>query len=81
MMDAAARILSYLSEQEEPRYGLEISWGARVGPGRLYPALTRLERDGYIIGEWVGLRKYYHATHKGISAAKENKWVLESMKR
>ena len=65
-------ILSYLSQQEEPRYGLEISRGARVGVGRLYPALTRLEIDGYIIGEWTGGRKYYHATYKGISAAKRD---------
>ena len=78
MSTPAVRILSFLSEQEEARYGLEIARGANVGVGRLYPALARLERDGYIIGEWGeppkrGMRrrrKYYHATYKGVSAAK-----------
>ena len=72
----------------EPRHGVgvadriqQISGGTFVvKPGSLFPALHRLEQDGYITGEWSqtpeGRRaKYYRMTPAGqrkLAAEKKN---------
>ena len=62
----------------EPKHGVgvadrieQITGGTfQVKPGSLFPALHRLEQDGYILGEWSetpeGRRaKYYKITSSG----------------
>ena len=49
--------------------------GFRVNAGSLFPALTRLERDGLIRGEWQVTEnnrraKYYHLTPQGRAQLK-----------
>ena len=52
----------------------------QVKPGSLFPALYRLEQDGYIAGEWGESEnnrraKYYHLTEAGrrqLGQEKEN---------
>jgi PadR family transcriptional regulator PadR len=72
----------------EPRHGVgvadriaQISRGTfQVKPGSLFPALHRLEQEGYIAGEWSetpeGRRaKYYRITAAGqrqLAAEKKN---------
>jgi len=49
--------------------------GYSLGPGTLYPALHRLERDGYLKQqrEVIGgkVRKYYSITEQGLEILKE----------
>jgi transcriptional regulator len=74
----------------EPRHGVgvadriaQITGGAfRVRPGSLFPALHRLEQDGYIRGEWgetpEGRRaRYYRLTAAGQRqlAAERRNWA------
>jgi PadR family transcriptional regulator, regulatory protein PadR len=72
----------------QPRHGVavaeriaQITRGTfKLGPGSLFPALHRLERDGYIAGEWSttteGRRaKFYRITAAGqkqLAAEKKN---------
>jgi PadR family transcriptional regulator PadR len=72
----------------EPRHGVgvadriqQITHGTfRLGPGSLFPALHRLEQNGFIKGEWSvtpeGRRaKYYRVTPAGqrqLAAEKKN---------
>jgi PadR family transcriptional regulator PadR len=69
-------VLSLLKEQE--RYGLDILRHASgntgvLSDGTLYPLLTRLEREGKIIGRWAledesrNPRKYYHLSAEGAA--------------
>jgi PadR family transcriptional regulator PadR len=63
---------------EEPMYGYQLSKELRrrssgyfeFKEGTLYPALHRMEKAGYIRGQWEVVeegpsRKYYHLTDKG----------------
>jgi PadR family transcriptional regulator PadR len=74
----------------EPRHGVgvadrieQITRGAfLVKPGSLFPALHRLEQDGYITGTWSetpeGRRaKYYNITAAGLKqlAAEKKNWA------
>lgn len=51
--------------------------GYKVGPGLLYPALAKMEKEGFLVCEKRIVRhkqrKYYRATAKGMS-------LLEGMK-
>ena len=73
----------------EPRHGVgvadriaQITGGTfKIGAGSLFPALHRLEQDGFIAGEWSttpdGHRaKYYHITSAGQRklAADKKQW-------
>lgn len=69
-------VLSLLRDQE--RYGLDILRHAAgntgvLSDGTLYPLLTRLEREGKIIGRWAleeesrNPRKYYHLSPEGAA--------------
>jgi DNA-binding PadR family transcriptional regulator len=67
-----AALLTLVSLAEEPLHGygimdrVEDRWGVRVGPGTLYAALARLERDGLIESlEPEGRRRPYRLTAKG----------------
>ncbi|MEE8470355.1 MAG: PadR family transcriptional regulator [Dehalococcoidia bacterium] len=60
---------------KEPIYGVEMlgelgRHGYRLSPGTLYPALHRLEREGYLsVQRRVvsgKVRKYYSITRRGI---------------
>jgi PadR family transcriptional regulator, regulatory protein PadR len=74
----------------EPRHGVavadriaQITRGTfKLGPGSLFPALHRLERDGFIAGEWSttaeGRRaKFYRITAAGQKqlAAEKKNWA------
>ena len=67
---------------KEPIYGIEIleelaRHGYRLSPGTLYPALHRMERDGYLSVEKRvvegKVRKYYSITEQGLVVLGESK--------
>lgn len=73
-------VLSMLVDGE--RYGVSIldaagGSGGVLSDGTIYPLLTRLERDGKIVGHWVmgdevkAPRKYYRLTEEGAATVVE----------
>ena len=79
LMKGTLDLLVLKTLELEPRHGVgvadrikQISGGTFVvKPGSLFPALHRLEQDGYIKGEWgetpEGRRaKYYRVTTSGL---------------
>jgi len=79
LMKGTLDLLVLKTLELEPRHGVgvadriqQISGGTFVvKPGSLFPALHRLEQDGYIKGEWSatpeGRRaKYYRITASGV---------------
>ncbi|WP_314416218.1 PadR family transcriptional regulator [Streptomyces kroppenstedtii] len=76
---AVVRLLqAFLADPEAPRYGMQLMREAHVSSGTLYPALTRLERAGWIAGadedidpakEGRPARRYYTMTGEGARAA------------
>ena len=67
---------------KEPIYGVEIleelvRHGYRLSPGTLYPALHRLEGEGYLSVEKKvvngKVRKYYTSTERGLVALGESR--------
>jgi DNA-binding PadR family transcriptional regulator len=71
------RILQALDAPNAPLFGYEVGQAAKIWPGTLYPILYKLERDGFVAGEWEtdepqpdqkGRRRYYHLTLAGIRA-------------
>ena len=79
LMKGTLDLLVLKTLELEPRHGVgvadrikQISGGTFVvKPGSLFPALHRLEQDGYIKGEWgetpEGRRaKYYQVTTSGL---------------
>lgn len=59
-------------------YGLDLIRRSGVKSGTLYPVLDRLERDGWIVGEWETIdeaaerrrkRRYYRLTALGARLA------------
>jgi DNA-binding PadR family transcriptional regulator len=60
------------------RYGFDIMDRTELPSGTVYPALSRLERDGYVKSQWEDLRKahgdrrpprrYYRTTAQGERA-------------
>ncbi len=85
-------LLAVLSRQR--MYGFQIIRELRdlsdgfydLKEGTLYPALRRLEKRGFLEGEWVpreeggAPRKYYALTPKGRRALKEAVAVWEQMR-
>src|SRR5690348_765506 len=73
------RVLKQLLQRpRHPQSGAELSLGANVGSGTLYPMLARLERAGWISGAWEAIdpkvagrprRKFYTLTALGYKAA------------
>ncbi|MDX2541645.1 PadR family transcriptional regulator [Streptomyces sp. WI04-05B] len=76
---AVVRILhAFLATPQTPRYGMQLMKDAKVSSGSLYPALTRLERAGWIVGadedidprtEGRPARRYYTMTGEGARTA------------
>jgi len=73
---------------KSPIYGVEIleelgRHGYRLSPGTLYPALHRLEREGYLSVEKkvVGgkVRKYYSATDQGLAVLAESRKKISEL--
>lgn len=75
----AVRLLqAFLEDPDEPHYGTELSKGAAVSSGSLYPWLRRLEAAGWIVGETEDIdpkkekrpaRRYYTMTGLGAREA------------
>jgi PadR family transcriptional regulator, regulatory protein PadR len=69
----------------EPRHGVgvadriaQISRGTfQLGPGSLFPALHRLEQDGYIAGEWSTTPEGRRARYYRITAAGQKQLAAE----
>ncbi len=69
----------------EPRHGVgiadrieQVTRGAfQVSPGSLFPALHRLEQDGFIRGEWSETPDGHRAKYYRISAAGQRQLTLE----
>lgn len=69
------KVLRFLLGGQHPgRSGAEISISTRVGSGTLYPTLARLEKAGWITGEWENVdpsevgrprRRFYKLTGVG----------------
>ncbi len=73
---------------KEPIYGSQIleelgRHGYRLSPGTLYPALHRLEREGYLeVSSSVvegKVRKYYRATSLGKQMLQEGKEKIREL--
>lgn len=75
------RVLTALLATTNGRaYGMELIESAEVGPGTLYPMLTRLEKIGWLTSEWEDIdpvaagrpaRRYYELTGLGRVEAAE----------
>jgi PadR family transcriptional regulator len=69
----------------EPRHGVgvadriaQISRGTfQLGPGSLFPALHRLEQEGFISGEWSETPEGRRAKYYRITAAGQRKLAAE----
>jgi PadR family transcriptional regulator PadR len=82
------RVLKLLRDAPpEGCYGLEISKGAGLPTGSIYPILARLEQAGWLISAWEDIdeaaegrrrRRYYRLTTAGAERAKA---VLEDAQR
>lgn len=76
----ALKVLGYLlSDIGHGKSGADISKAAKVAPGTLYPLLIRLERAGWLKGEWEAgdprelgrpRRRYYCLTGVGQKNAR-----------
>ena len=79
-------VLTLISQK--PYYGYQLvthlsRWEKLAAPeGTLYPLLRRLDKDGYIVGQWQESgsgppRKYYHLTDTGGSLlnAMSSEWT------
>jgi DNA-binding PadR family transcriptional regulator len=72
---------------EKPNHGYELmkaieerSSGYYVpSPGMIYPALTYLEKSGYVIVEAEGTRKLYHLTEEGHLHLERNREVVDTV--
>jgi PadR family transcriptional regulator, regulatory protein PadR len=78
---ATLRVLrAFLDNPGATNYGLALIAASGINGGALYPILSRLERDGWIQGEWEDLdettagrrrRRYYRLTAAGERDARE----------
>ena len=68
----------FMEDPSQPRYGLELAKRTGLKSGTVYPALGRLERDGYVRSKWESHavaqrekrppRRYYEITAAGSRA-------------
>jgi DNA-binding MarR family transcriptional regulator len=72
-------IRSLLDDPTGRHYGLGLIAASGVPAGSLYPVLTKLEKDGWIQGEWEDIdeaaegrrrRRYYRLTGVGATGAR-----------
>jgi DNA-binding PadR family transcriptional regulator len=78
---ATLRLLSvFMQDPTKPAYGLELVKAVRSRSGTIYPILARLERAGWIRGEWEDIspseerrprRRFYTLTGLGERRARE----------
>ena len=69
----------------EPRHGVgvadrieQITRGTfQIKPGSLFPALHRLEQDGYIAGEWSTTPDGHRAKYYRVTAAGQRQLAVE----
>jgi PadR family transcriptional regulator, regulatory protein PadR len=69
----------------EPRHGVgvadriaQITTGTfKVGAGSLFPALHRLEQDGFIAGEWGATPEGHRAKYYRLTAAGQRKLAAD----
>jgi transcriptional regulator len=69
----------------EPRHGVgvadriaQITGGTfQVKPGSLFPALHRLEQDGFILGEWSTTPEGHRAKYYRVTAAGQRQLAAE----
>jgi PadR family transcriptional regulator PadR len=76
---AAVSVLHAIARGYE--YGFDIIDETRLPSGTVYPALSRLERDGYVRSDWEAVevaradkrppRRYYRVTAHGTRALDE----------
>ncbi|MFC7869446.1 PadR family transcriptional regulator [Streptomyces murinus] len=76
---AAVRIIqTFLTDPTQRFYATELMKAARVGSGSLYPAITRMEKAGWVLSEDEDVdprkqgrpaRRYYSMTGKGVREA------------
>jgi PadR family transcriptional regulator, regulatory protein PadR len=69
-----------LDEPEAERYGLELCTATGLPAGTIYPIIARLERAGWLEGEWEDpsrhvtegrpRRRYYRLTRDGAEQAR-----------
>lgn len=67
---------------EGSRYGFDVIDRTGLPSGTVYPALSRLERDGYVTSRWEAdaaahadgrpARRYYRVTAPGVQALAES---------
>ncbi|MWB98345.1 PadR family transcriptional regulator [Agromyces seonyuensis] len=76
MTEATADVLRVLLAADDVVWGLAIIKDAGRPAGTVYPVLERLERAGWITGEWETddarsgpRRRYYRLTRDGAAAA------------
>ncbi|MEV6033640.1 PadR family transcriptional regulator [Nonomuraea sp. NPDC052116] len=66
--------LQAATSRNDATYGLEICKVTGLGPGTVYPILTRLERVGWVRAYWAEddtrgpRRRMYELTGEGVSA-------------
>ena len=49
------RTWAFVDDLQTPQYGLQIAKAASVSSGTLYPILDRLEKAGWLVGEWENI--------------------------
>ena len=77
---ATLKVLSVLAEKpNERRYGLELMEATKLASGTVYPVLSRLEKHGWIEGDWESIdpikegrrpRRFYTLTPTGLVQAR-----------
>ncbi|MEM3382653.1 MAG: PadR family transcriptional regulator [Nitrososphaerales archaeon] len=80
-------IIWLISQGPKHGYGLIKEFrrltGEKLKPSKLYPLLHRLEKDGFLISEWMkrGRRriKYYYLTKKGICFSLRMRSIFRDM--
>jgi DNA-binding PadR family transcriptional regulator len=78
-LQVLALLQALLAKPLVPRYALELGREAGLRPGTYYPALTRLERAGWLVSWMEDIdesaagrrrRRYYRLTGEGASKAR-----------
>lgn len=82
MTTSVASVLrEFLEDPSSRRYGFDLMQSCKLSSGSLYPILARLEKAGWIVGQFEQIdpvkegrrpRKYYTLTAEGsVAAARE----------
>jgi PadR family transcriptional regulator, regulatory protein PadR len=76
------RVLSVMLENPMiEHYGLELSKGAQLASGTIYPILRRLEQQGWVVSRWEDIdptvegrprKRLYQLTGSGARQAREH---------